>query len=97
MQAQLIAANTFCAHYHAEVSFIHSLHESGLIELITVDETEFIQEDDLQKLERLTRLHYELQINTAGIETIVHLLDKLEIMQQEIAGLRNRLGLYEIL
>ena len=95
MQAQLIKAEIFCTHYHAEVSFINSLHESGIINLIVVDETPFIQEDDLQKLEKMVRLHYDLHINAEGIETIFNLLDKLENMQQQLLVMRNRLSLYE--
>lgn len=93
--AHLIAADEFCMHYHAEVSFIHSLHDSGLVELILINEQHFIQEDDLQKMEKLVRLHYDLNINLEGIETIVHLLDKVESLQQEMAVLRTRLYLYE--
>ena len=93
--AHLIAADEFCVHYHVEVSFIYSLHDSGLVELIVIDEQHFIQEDDLQKMEKLVRLHYELNINLEGIETIVHLLDKVENLQQEMAVLRTRLYLYE--
>ena len=95
MQSHLIQAELFCTHYHAEVSFINKLHDSGLIELIVVDNTPFIQEDDLQKLEKIVRVHYNLQINVEGIETIIHLLDKVENMQQQMAVLRGRLGLYE--
>ncbi len=93
--AQLIATEIFCTHYQAEVSFVRTLHQSGLIELVVVDETEFIPEDELQKLEKLVRLHYDLHINVEGIETINHLLSKIEIMQQEMLGLRNRLSIYE--
>jgi len=95
MQSHLIQAELFCTHYHAEVSFINQLHDSGLIEIVMVENTPFIQEDDLQKLEKIVRLHYNLQINVEGIETIIHLLDKVENMQQQMAVLRSRLGLYE--
>lgn len=95
MHAQLIKAEVFCTHYHAEVSFIHTLHDSGLIDLVVVDNTPFIQEDELQKLETIVRMHYDLHINVEGIETIINLLDKMENMQQQMLVLRNRLGLYE--
>jgi len=95
MHAQLIKAEVFCTHYHAEVGFIHTLHDSGLIELVIVDDTPFIQEDELHKLEKIVRMHYELHINVEGIETVINLLDKIEDMQQQMNILRNRLGLYE--
>src|SRR3954462_2312134 len=94
--AHLIAADVFCTHYNAEFTFISSLHQSGLIEIVTVDETPFIQEDDLQKLEKIIRLHYDLHINVEGIETVINLLSRIETMQQEMSTLRNRLGIYEV-
>ena len=94
--AHLIKADVFCTHYNAEFTFINALHQNGLIEIITVEETPFIQEDDLQKLEKIVRLHYDLHINIEGIETILELLTRVENMQQEMAVLRNRLGLYEV-
>jgi len=93
---QLIAAEVFCTHYNAEITFIRSLQQSGLIEIITVNEAPFIQEDDLQKLEKIMRLHYDLHINIEGIETILELLTRVETMQQEMAVLRGRLGIYEV-
>ena len=92
----LIAADVFCTHYNAEFTFISSLHQSGLIEIVTVNDTPFIQEDDLQRLEKIVRMHYDLHINVEGIETIIHLLNRLENMQQEMASLRGRLGIYEM-
>jgi hypothetical protein len=37
------------------------------------------------------RLHYDLDINIEGIETINHLLEKIEEMQREIAHLKNKI------
>ena len=92
---QLIPAEVFCTHYHTEFTFINSLYQSGLIEIVTVDETAYIQPDDLQKLEKIIHLHYDLEINIEGIETIINLLDRIENMQHEFVALQNRLGLYE--
>jgi chaperone modulatory protein CbpM len=36
-----------------------------------------------------------LDINIEGIETITHMLNRINGMQDEIIGLRNRLRLYE--
>ena len=91
----LVAANEFCSHYHIEYSFITSLQQFGLIDVTTIQETGFIPTSELQKLEKLIRLHYDLDINLEGIEAITFLLQKVENMQQEITALRNRLRLYE--
>jgi hypothetical protein len=91
----LIAVDEFCANHEIEISFIRSLQQTGLIEVITIKETVFIDVDQLQKLEKFIRLYYELDINLAGIETISHLLQRIVVMQDEIVALRNRLSLYE--
>lgn len=91
----LISAYEFCANHNIEISFIHSLEETGLIEMTTIEETGYIPSSQLQELERIVRLHYDLDINLEGIETINHLLQRINEMQDEITILRNRLRLYE--
>ena len=91
----LIATTDFCVYYNIEYTFINSLQEAGLVQIKTVNETTYIQETELQKLERMIHLHHDLEINVAGIEAITHLLDRVEQMQENMRGLKNRLRLYE--
>jgi chaperone modulatory protein CbpM len=91
----LIPAYEFCTNHNIEVSFIRSLHETGLIEITTIEETVYINANQLPELERIVHLYYELDINLEGIETINHLLTRINNMQDEIIALRNRLRLYE--
>ena len=91
----LIAASTFCSQHNIEVSFIHSLQDYGLIEATTTDEDVFLQAEQLQEVERLMRLHYDLNINLEGVDAITQLLKRLEKLQEEIMRLKNRLRLYE--
>ena len=92
---KLITAETFCTHYRVTRSFVHSLHEIGLIETITMENTEFIQIPHLQKIEQIIRLHDELDINLEGIQAIDSLLSRLETMQNEMVEMKNRLRFYE--
>lgn len=91
----LIPADKVCTQHNIELSFISRLHENGLIEITTVEETKFIPEEHLSELEKLIRLHYELDVNLEGIEVITHLLQRIEILQDELKGTKNRLRLYE--
>lgn len=91
----LVAIDEFCESHKIEISFISSLHESGLIELTTIRESEFIEVEQLRKLEKFIRLYYELDINLEGIETINYLLQRIDSMNDEIRHLRNTLRLYE--
>ena len=94
-EENLIPANEFCLHHNIEVSFIDSLKEYGLVEFTVIDDAPFVTIKQLTELEKLVRLHYELDINLEGIDAIIHLLKKLQGMQAEIVNLKNKLRLYE--
>ena len=91
----LITVTDFCVYHNVEYTFIDHLQEAGLIEVTIVNQTTCIPVTEIQKIERLARLHTQLDINEPGILVIDELLDKVENMQQEIAALRSRLRLYE--
>jgi chaperone modulatory protein CbpM len=93
--ADLIMAEAFCAGHHIELSFIRTLHESGLIDLTMEEDTAYLLADELPALEKFVRLHYDLSINREGIEAIAHLLFRVDQLQEEIRTLRNRLRGYE--
>ena len=92
---ELIPASAFCTSHQLEITFLLSLQQYGLIEIETTGEQPFIRVSQLPVIEKITRLHYELNINLEGIEAITYLLQRVESMQHEIAVLKNRLELYE--
>jgi chaperone modulatory protein CbpM len=91
----LIPAETFCACHQVELSFIRSLHDSGLIEMTIREGTVFLPSSGLGELEKLVRLHYEMDINLEGIEAISHLLQRLHDMDEHITSLQNRVRFYQ--
>lgn len=91
---QFISAEEFCILHHLDISFIGSISQSGLIEITQIEENRFIAISQLPKLEKIIRLH-DLDINLAGIEAIIHLLERMENMQQQIIRIQNRLNSYE--
>jgi len=91
----MISAAEFCECHHIEISFIDSLKETGLIEIATIEEMSYIRESQLNDLEKIVRLYYDLDINIEGIDTVINLLQRMQDMQHEIALLKNRLRLYE--
>jgi hypothetical protein len=92
---KLIAVSEFCANHNIDVSFVISLHDSGLIEITRIQETIFINRDQLRQLEKIITLYFDLDINLEGIESISHLLKKIDSLKNEIHILRNQLSLYE--
>ena len=49
----------------------------------------------MPRMEKIIRLHYDLEINMEGIEVIKNMLDKMEALQDEVRKLQNRLNIYE--
>ncbi len=89
-QEELIPAEDFCTHHQIEYSFISSLQNSGLISITSVESSSYIHPEEINKLEKFIRLHYDLDINIEGIETINYLLEKIEAMQKEMVSLKNK-------
>jgi chaperone modulatory protein CbpM len=92
---QLIAIETFCTYYNVEYAFVESLERQELIETVHVSEGDFLHIPHLQKIERMVRLHHDLDINVEGIEAVNTLLDRIHFLDREIVALKNRLRFYE--
>jgi hypothetical protein len=93
---ELIEVSDYCERHKIEIHFIHSLQDSGLIEITTIQENGFLHSSQLSQLEKWVRFYYEIDINLEGIETITHLLQQINNLQAEVTGLKNRLRLYEM-
>jgi len=91
---KLIAVKEFCSHHSISIEFVRELHKNELIELVTIKKRGYIPTKHLHDLEKMVRLYRELNINIEGIQTILHLLSRLESREQEIRKLRNRLSFY---
>ncbi|HET9825171.1 MAG TPA: chaperone modulator CbpM [Chitinophagaceae bacterium] len=94
METDMIMLNEFCASHQIEISFVQSLEEYGLVKTVVVDQSLCVNASDLLRLERVVRLHQELNINPEGLDVIDHLLKRMEDMQHEITELKNRLNFY---
>ena len=85
-----------CEHYSVEISFFDELHEEGLISITTLEQTSYLHQDKISDVEKMIRIHQELNINTEGIDAVFNLLQKIDSLQNELNKLHNRLSLYEI-
>jgi MerR HTH family regulatory protein len=90
-----ISAKQFCELHKIEVSFIISLNDLGLVTTIVHEEVHYIDIEKVADLEKMIRLYYDLDINPEGIEAISHLLKKVNLMQEEIINLKNRIMFLE--
>jgi hypothetical protein len=91
----MVPASEFCVHHNIELSFIDSLREYGLVETVLIEEKVYLPVSQLGHLEKMVRLHFDLEINLEGIETIAHLLEKVNSLQDQVTQLTNRLKAYE--
>ena len=87
----LITIEEFCIHYRVESTFIHSLAEFGLIEITTIEKTHYVLKDQIKDIEKMIRLHYDLNINIEGIEAISHLLQRIHGLHSELTSVKTRL------
>lgn len=94
-EKQLIPATTLCSHYNIEISFVSALSELGLIQIEIIEQTLFIDQDQISDLEKIVRLHNELNVNIEGIDVVLNLLEKEKELRNEVNALKNRLRLYE--
>jgi hypothetical protein len=91
----LIPIGLVCEHYSIPVAFIIRLQEFQLIELTLKKDVFFIHKTQIIEVEKIVRLHYDLEINIEGIDAIYNLLDQVNTLKNEIKILNNRLRLYE--
>jgi hypothetical protein len=90
-----IPLETLCTHYNVELSFFSNLNEIGLIEIQTVEQLQYVHQDSIYEIEKMIRMHQDLEVNLEGIDVVFNLLQKIDSLKQELMDVRNRLRLYE--
>ena len=96
MEEQLVPAQEFCSHYQVEMNFIYSLRDYGLIDVISNEGNDYLTVDKLNELEKIIRLHCDLEVNVEGIDVILHLLKQLDDAEHQLNELKNRLKVYSL-
>ena len=91
----LIPIPELCTHYKVELSFFTNLSEMGLLEIKTVETIAYVDLAAVYKIEKMLRIHQELDLNMEGIDVVFNLLQKIDALQNELTSLKNRLRLYE--
>ena len=91
----LILVDQFCIHHEIETSFVFTLQEYGLIEIIFQEDHKYLRQEELREVEKMIRLHYELGINMEGIDVVANLLKQIEALKLELQISQNKLRLYE--
>ncbi|HEY0897272.1 MAG TPA: chaperone modulator CbpM [Sphingobacteriaceae bacterium] len=84
-----------CSLHQVELNFIETLSEHGLISITFVADEPYLEPGQLRDFELIIRLYAELDINPEGIDAILHLLQRIRTLKEEVVHLRNRLDFYE--
>ncbi|MCU0359572.1 MAG: chaperone modulator CbpM [Bacteroidia bacterium] len=92
-QNDLIPIEELCRHYAVESRFVSDLNEYALLDFVPLEQTLYLRKTQLNEFEMLCRMHYDLEINLAGMDAITHLLQKIKTMQEELNDLRLRADL----
>ena len=92
---KLISTRILCSQYNIEISFVDALNKMGLIQIEIIEQNQFIHQDQISDLEKIIRLHDELNVNLEGIDIVFNLLEKERELRNELNTLKNKLRLYE--
>lgn len=91
----LVPVTVLCTHYRVEMSFFSNLEEIGLVELESIEETQYIPSGKIGEVEKIIRMQQDLNLNLEAIDVVFNLLDKVNGLQNELHSVRRRLRIYE--
>lgn len=92
----LILIQQVCKHHKVEFSFIDSLKELGLVQMVVIEDCEYVPQEQLKDVEKMIRFYSELNINIEGIDVIYHLLKRIEKLEKELLSAENKLREFNI-
>ena len=92
---EYIAVTHLCSQYKVTTQWFQQLHETGLIQVVTVAEEPCVHFTSIHQVDKIMRLHQDLEVNPEGIDVILNLLEKIENLQTELSGLQRKLQLYK--
>jgi chaperone modulatory protein CbpM len=90
-----IPLSKLCTHFKVEMSFFNNLKNMGLIEIKTIEQSQYVHQNEIYSIEKMLRMYHELEVNIEGIDVVLNLLQKIEALQNELTSIKNRLRLYE--
>ena len=90
-----ISITEFCKHHYIKKSFVQELADIQLIKLLFIEKEPHIHHEELPKLEKMVRLHQDLNVNLEGIDVIQRLLQKMSKLQDEVSMLQRKLDRFD--
>ena len=84
--ARILGIQTHTLRYYERIGIIEPSRSAGNIRLYS--------DSDIAKLRRVKNLIDDLGINLAGVEVILHMVDRIESLQQQVEELEGELEKY---
>jgi MerR family transcriptional regulator/heat shock protein HspR len=81
--ARILGIQTHTLRYYERIGIIEPSRSAGNIRLYS--------DSDIDKLRRVKNLIDDLGINLAGVEVILHMVDRIESLQQQVEELEGEL------
>ncbi len=92
---KIVSIKNICSIYEIPISFIDELVEYEFVEINEKNKKRYIKTKDLNKFEKIIRLHFDLNINMEGIDVINNLLNKIDKLEKENLKLKNMLSFFD--
>lgn len=89
----LISIETLCNNYNVQITFFRDLQEIGLVEIITIEQSDYIYEEKINEVEKMIRFHQDLNLNKEAIDVVFNLLNKINDLQEELNSLKNKVSI----
>jgi len=90
-----IEVTHLCKQYKVTEQLFSQLNDTGLVHVTVVEEKPCVPSQSIHKVDKIMRLHQELEVNPEGIDVILNLLEKVENLTQEVTRLRRKIHIYE--
>lgn len=88
---KLFLLHDLCIHYQLEPPFVKKLSDFGLIKVTVIDELKYLSPEGVVQLEKIIRIHTELQVNVEGIDVVMNLLDQIADLKAQVTELKEKL------
>lgn len=84
-----------CQYYHIETDFFEEIEYHQLLDVHQISGQKFIHQKQLNRLEKILRLHDELDLNLQGIDVVFGMMDRIEKLERELRQTKSKLSILE--
>lgn len=92
IQGNYIMLREFCAHHHLSKDFMLKLEERGMVEISRIEAEDYLSISSISYLEKMVRLHQELEIHPEDLDVVSDLLNRIASLQEELDCIKRHLA-----